>query len=371
MKAYFPKLDSIRFYAFLMVFVSHIYIFCYHVSPTTSVWFLEHGPKIFAHGEIGVHIFFTLSGFLIMFLAIREYKNKQSFSILGFFRRRILRIWPVYFLALVGGILIGGGWATASTCIHRFWYFLGNTCMANGVMTVSDTTALVGPLWSVSVEEQFYVTFPFLFALAVFLIRKWGKKAGYFFGVLAAVALIVSLYQRYIHSENWDYVSYTTIAVLPSLFLGMALAVCVSVEKWKGVWAAWVKRNARLLKLIAVLFFFLSLYTKFSEALGVSIYIVLLCVSTMSMILLSIYGEASEPETKVQKTSRYLGRISYGLYAYHMFALLGVKHLFASMGVGSDTLMALLVQAIVILGVTILIAHLSYRYIEKAFLRLK
>jgi peptidoglycan/LPS O-acetylase OafA/YrhL len=242
--------------------------------------------------------------------------------------------------------------------------------MATGVAQ-SDLVALVGPLWSVSVEEQFYVAFPFLFALCIFLFKKWGKKVACIFGILAMLVLLISLYQRYVHSEDWNYISYATVSVLPSLFLGMMLAVGVSIEKWKDRLGLWVRGNSRFLKLTAFGFFLLSLYIKFEQALGVSIYIVVLFVSTMSMILLSLYLPVEEKVTKLQSASRYLGRISYGLYAYHMFAIVGIKHLFDSFDTNNGTLPVLYMQAILIFGVTILLAHLSYRYVEKLFLRLK
>lgn len=372
MKAYFPKLDSIRFYAFLLVFISHIYIFCYHVSEKTSWWFIEKGPKIFAHGELGVHIFFTLSGFLIMFLAIRELRTKNSFSILGFFRRRILRIWPLYFLGLSAGILIAAGATNDPDCINRFWYFLGNTCMAQGVPT-NDLLALVGPLWSVSVEEQFYLTFPFIFALGAVLFRKWGRKTGIVFVLLATIAITYALYRRYRYSENWDYISYATLSVLPSLFLGMITAVVLSIGKWVTALEQFVPKNKKILIALVIVCIPLAMYVKFSGALGVSLYILVLFISTLSMILLSLYTNlpAEENPTRVQKTTRYLGRISYGLYVYHMFAIVGVKHLFDLVGWNNGTLIALYGEVVVILGLTILMAHLSYQYIEKFFLRYK
>lgn len=375
MKAYFPKLDSIRFYAFLLVLISHIYIFCYKASPETSQWFADNGPKIFAHGEIGVHIFFALSGFLIMLLAIREFKNKNSFSILGFFKRRILRIWPLYFLGLSLGLLIAGGVATDPVCINRFWYFLGNTCMTQG-LSHSDLIALVGPLWSVSVEEQFYLTFPFLFAMGIFLIKKLGKKVGWLFVIVAVGAIVISFRQRYLLSGNWDYISYATVSVLPSLFLGMMLAIVLSVEKWVSRIASWSVRNKNILVWTAVLTIPLAMYLKFTGPLGISLYILVICISTSSMILLSLYSRDQteidgQSPTKIQKTTRYLGRISYGLYVYHMFAIVGVKYVFSAAGLDNGNLLVLYTQSIAILALTIILAHLSYTYIEKFFLRFK
>lgn len=372
MKTYFPKLDSIRFYAFLVVLISHIFFFCYQISESENSFLKNHGADIFGHGEMGVHIFFTLSGFLIMFLAIGEYRRKNHFSILGFFKRRILRIWPVYTVVL-GSAFIFLRPTEIHSCMYRFWYFLGNTCMVRGV----DETAFgatIGPLWSVSVEEQFYVIFPFVFTLGLLALKKWRRKTVIVIGGLVGAALLAAFIARFVQHDDWKYISYSTLSVLPSLVLGMELAVVLSVPKYFERLRGVILKHPKMYSCIAFVCFVLAIFVKFTGAVGVSLYILILYICTALFILLSIFTDSSEQvsPTRIQKTTRYLGRISYGLYAYHMFAILFVKYAFEYFGwnvLGAGVIA--LLQGGVVAILTIGIAHISYKYMEKWFLSFK
>lgn len=366
MKPYFPKLDSIRFYAFIVVLISHLYFFCYDATESGNQWLSKNGLAIFGHGEIGVHIFFALSGFLIMFLAIREFKTKLKFSIVGFYRRRILRIWPLYFLTLALGFAVATIPSGIDNCLNRFWYFLGNTCMAEGIPENINVVA-IGPLWSVSVEEQFYLIFPLLFFTCIWVYKKWRKSGIAIIGTVTVLALVYSFYQRYIREQDWDFVSYASVSVLPSLVLGMILAVMVSLKsEYIG---SFVKKNALYLKILVPILFFFSIYMKFTGALGVSLYILTLFACTKILILLSLYGDHAE--TKISKITRYLGKISYGLYLYHMFVILFINYLFRNIAGDMSDLSIIALKSVLIFGGTVAVAHLSYKYMESWFLKYK
>ena len=366
MKPYFPKLDSIRFYAFMLVLVSHLYFFCYDATESGNQWLAKYGVRIFGHGEVGVHMFFALSGFLIMFLAIREFRTKFKFSILGFYKRRILRIWPLYFLTLTLGFAVAYIPQGVNHCLSRFWYFLGNTCMAEGVPLEINAVA-IGPLWSVSVEEQFYLLFPFLFLVCLWAYKKWKKSGAALISAVTLVALVYSFYQRYVREQDWDFISYASVSVLPSLVLGMALAVAVSMRsEYIG---AFVNKHALFLKILVPILFFFSIYMKFIGAIGVSLYILMLFACTKILILLSIYSD--QTETKISKATRYLGKISYGLYLYHMFVILGVNYLFRNVAGDMSNWGIIGLKSVLIFGGTVGVAHLSYKYIESWFLRYK
>ncbi len=371
MKVYFPKLDKLRFFAFLIVFISHTFFFLFDVQQSNSFWLKEYGSKVFGNGEVGVHIFFTLSGFLIMLLALKEFRKTQNFSVKSFFKRRILRIWPLYFIVLSIGFLVSKIPSTVEDCYSKFWYFLGNMCAVKNITTAGIETSTIIPLWSISVEEQFYVLFPFLFIYGIWSVRRGLLFRKTVLVVISSALLLFSFCLRYINAEDWLYISYATASVLPSLLIGVLFAMFVSKEG--NAFVKEVSKRGKTWFGIASTLFMMSLYIKYQGPLGVSLYILPLSMATCICIILSIKDSQDMnkvDDDKLQPTV-YLGKISYGLYVYHMFMMLLVNKLFATT-VGSMTDMTLVgVKAVLVLVLTIGISHASYKYIERWFLSFK
>jgi peptidoglycan/LPS O-acetylase OafA/YrhL len=160
-----PALDGLRAIACLMVIVHH----------TQGSWFED-----VALANAGVALFFCLSGFLIFVVAVREYERTGTISIRRFYRRRILRIWPLYFFIvavglgvnLAPGILVE---AEAFRSLSTGEYLLGHgyafpLFVSNLFLAFSFigdhrwfAPAFLAVTWSIAVEEQFYACFPFVF----------------------------------------------------------------------------------------------------------------------------------------------------------------------------------------------------------------
>jgi peptidoglycan/LPS O-acetylase OafA/YrhL len=98
-KIFFPNLDGLRFICFLLVYLYHWNLNCALAIENTSV--RNSFNFLFGNGNIGVNIFFVLSGFLITFLLIKEKEFSGGVHLKHFYVRRILRIWPLYFLIVV------------------------------------------------------------------------------------------------------------------------------------------------------------------------------------------------------------------------------------------------------------------------------
>ena len=96
-KIFFKNLDSIRFIAALMVFIGHAISPSYQYLPIKNT-FWEKLLNTASNAGTGVSMFFVLSGFLITYLLISEYELNRKISIQKFYMRRVLRIWPLYFL---------------------------------------------------------------------------------------------------------------------------------------------------------------------------------------------------------------------------------------------------------------------------------
>ena len=159
---YRPDIDGLRAFAVIFVIISHYF------------------SGIFDGGYIGVDIFFVISGFLISSILYRE-MQRNRFSFLKFYRKRIRRIFPAMLLALGGGLLLGAFLLTpreyAEMAAHAFYgsIFFENLRLARGIdyfgLEIARNPFM--HLWSLSVEEQFYIFFPLLLGLIWRYARRW------------------------------------------------------------------------------------------------------------------------------------------------------------------------------------------------------
>src|SRR5580704_2467620 len=154
---YRPELDVLRFFAFFSVFLYHFW------RPTEL--YVQHGvPRIVAvlgngliqGGVFGVDLFFVLSAYLITELLLREKDECGSLDVRGFYLRRILRIWPLYFF------YIGLALLPIFNQRHGFtWHHAAAFVLLAGNWSVIawgwPSPSIVVPLWTVSIEEQFYL----------------------------------------------------------------------------------------------------------------------------------------------------------------------------------------------------------------------
>jgi peptidoglycan/LPS O-acetylase OafA/YrhL len=355
---YHPELDVLRFLAFLAVFM-------HHALPREAALYLNKGlpPAITQFilaakeaGAYGVDLFFVLSAYLITELLLREHAQRGSFSISAFYVRRALRIWPLYFVFLaltvfvVPEILPRDQFGTIY--IVSFLLFFGNwVCAANGL-----PHSVASPLWSISVEEQFYLAWPPL--LRVVGIERIKH--------LAIAMLIVALSTRAVLAANaveHPAVWCNTIARLDSIALGAILAVALRGR------APQMKTVVRVLLGGAALAMFL-LVAKYLGQDGPSSVITYTATALASVMLLlaALQTDARFLRMPAFSWLVYLGRISYGLYVVHLLALALVPkfliiYLGIPLGFGGRVLLSLLL--------TVLLAAISYKWLEQPFLRLK
>jgi len=158
---YQPELDGLRFYAFLGVFICHTLPFDgafyrrFHL-PVPWLW-----GAIAKSGAAGVDLFFALSAFLITSILLREREETGGISLRRFYLRRILRIWPLYFLLIAVGVVLAHTMAKQSLP----WYYVAGYLLfvGNWVHAVfGRPESICSPLWTVSIEEQFYLIWPLL-----------------------------------------------------------------------------------------------------------------------------------------------------------------------------------------------------------------
>jgi peptidoglycan/LPS O-acetylase OafA/YrhL len=345
---YRPELDCLRFFAFLGVFVSHTF------STKPEYYAARHipFPDLFASaaraGSFGVDLFFLLSAYLITELLLREKDQFGSVHLRSFYLRRILRIWPLYFLALFIGISL--------TLIDRDQHFPLKFVFAFLLLAGNWLTSFVGfpgsvmdPLWSVSFEEQFYLLWPSI----VSRVRKIRTLVLIALCLIAAAEIGRLLLLRFARGIIFT----NSIAHLDSLALGIVSVIWLRQRPFDP--ARWSR--------LGLLSAGITVWLASSHFYALTRVFMLLGYPAMAfgawLIFLSALGVSRAP-----RWLRYLGKISYGLYVFHLLSLHIVMHL---LGDYPHDLRSFIRFVMLGLGLTVLIAASSYRMFESPFLRYK
>lgn len=338
---YFPTLDGLRFVAFMLVFVHHL--------PRAS-----HPALLFVkdYGYVGVCIFLTLSAYLLTVILEAEHRRTGTISVRNFLIRRGLRIWPLYVLFVVA--MTAYGFATLN------WPRLAVRCA--GLLTFTDNVLsgfwgycripCSAHLWTVSLEEQFYLALPFM--LATWLRGRRSIVPCLAFLWLAFVAArAASVAARMPYTFIW-----TSVISGDTILVGVLLALVGWKPTTTGARLSCL--GGGLLGLASPAFLpplqvvgphQVVLYTTIAAGTG------LLLLATLHVPWLAFLGA---------RPLRYLGKISYGLYVFHLLGM-KVSHATIERVIGHGWL----AHAAGSLAVTMLLAALSYEWLEKPFLGLK
>lgn len=343
---YRPELDCLRFFAFLFVFVSHAFAieigYYTHLGmPHAAALWLS---KAIAVGGFGVALFFVLSSYLITELLIREHSRTGRLDVKSFYIRRALRIWPLYFffLLLVYFLIPQQSiYALSGTYLAAMLLFAGNwACVFFGGMGAS----VAGPLWSVSVEEQFYLAWPLI-------ISRLGVKR--LKTVCFVVIVIANLTRIVMEKKGAGFVAFwcNTITWLDAIAAGALLALYLrgGVPRLSQVQRVLLFAGGFIVWLMP------ARYSEFLIYPDIVAYPLIVAGSVM--MLLAVLGSRFTNPILV-----YLGRISYGLYVWHVLALAIVSLLLTKYSP---------LYALAGFAATILLSAISYRWLEQPFLKLK
>ena len=355
---YHPELDVLRFFAFLMVF-------CHHALPHDPAFWVKLGVPSFlariisgvgATGAFGVSVFFVLSSYLITELLLREKDLIGTLDVRSFYIRRILRIWPLYFAFLALAVVLQ--WVVPGqqvTWRAGLWFSLlaGNWF----IVFHGFPSSVIFPLWSVSIEEQFYITWP----TVVRRVREFGMLI--IAGGLLVIATASRIYLGMHHAGESD-VWCNTFVQLDPIAIGIIMAVLLRGEIPRFSRAARVALLAGGATGLALG----AMYFGIKNDPLTTARIVLGYPSVAiggALLLLSVLRNRKSASNRILV---YLGRISYGLYVFHVLGLL------ISDRIVSDQTASLLrysFRVSVALAATILMAAISFRWLETPFLSLK
>lgn len=331
---YIPALDGVRAIAILLVLVYH--------------WFPEgQGINVMPNGPIGVTLFFVLSGYLISNI-LMEQQTFGNFtrSFKNFVVRRALRIFPIYFLLLISLLVLKRFSILLDTDFYEhplyYWTYLVNFW----IEYQGRWSDALSPYWSLSVEEQFYLLWPFCMLLMTTRFRSYFLWFTVIFGVV-----------------------YRYFSVHVYAGLGVSMFSCVDTFAWGALLAhylraghsvdvsVWIKRLV-----IPVVFCFLMLCLKHSDA---DLIRQLFLRTFTSLVSVSILYFAMQPGgiwagILSLRPLRMIGQMSYGLYLYHMV----LPDLFFQVMGRIGVQVPMLPFNLVSMGVLGLSAYLSYRWIE-------
>ncbi len=340
---YIPSLDGLRAVSILLVVLSHI-----RFSNGTPK-FLSDGLALLPSGDIGVTIFFVISGFLITSLMLQEGDLHGNIDVTKFYIRRILRILPVNYLYIFI-VFLANGLERLDIQPVNYWQAL--TYTVNFSLTGSW---MLGHLWSLAVEEQFYLFWPW--------IMKLSKK------MITRTALFIILFAPIVRVAAHFYPQYRLILLAPflgfadSLMIGSLLAV--SRGAYPGVWnSSWLK-NGALLPLAITTIWATQLMSHISHCGFFTLPFgrTLISISAACILARTITVKQgfvfSLLNTSVMK---YFGTLSYSLYIWQEFFLCPAEFPFAGAWwrwFPVNVLLALIAAA------------LSYHFWEKRFLKLK
>ena len=329
---YFPNLNGLRFLAAGMVIV-------HHIEQIKALFYLDSYwdkiPSVNLIGKLGVYLFFVLSGFLITYLLLSEERKTSTINIKEFYMRRILRIWPLYFLIIFLAFVIlpninifiipnyGKNVIYSNLYLKIFLYVI---LFPNLVLTMLGMVPFASHTWSIGTEEQFYIIWPVLF--------KRIKK--YRLNLMILIVVFYFFMGEFLISDFSKHIPVRDI-----------------IQPYWGTFR------------IDTIFYVILVSTILFMALG--IYLNTIIYSILFGILILNFSSNKKLKISLENsTLNYLGKISYGLYMFHPIGIVLALYIVQLMHFTTNWILYPFSFII-----TIIIATLSYKYFESIFLKFK
>lgn len=372
-RLYFPAIDGLRAVAAFLVFLEHYYLY---------------RRSAYLHwGWVGVDIFFVLSGFLItgILYDTREARHRVR----NFYVRRMLRIFPLYYGVFLVVLLLtpifrwswSSYWLLWPVYLGNFGHLLSPSTPLSSVGNLEHlysrfphVVLSFGHFWSLCVEEQFYLIWPFV----VFWIRD-RKRLLYLCAAIFATMPFLRLGASFLLPQRWiavDALYFGTQFRLDALLLGGMLALVL-----RGPGAKAMLGSARLLLSLSLLLLagtWVTAAVLLHQGFGVgpeTPWIRTFGFSLIDLIAAGILLLTLQPGNLLyhlfsQRPLRHMGRISYGFYIFHDLPHALYERVAAAL-VGSHAVYVPAVTPVIAFFCTLLVAAGSFRYFESVFLNLK
>lgn len=349
-----PAFDGLRGIAVLAVIFYHLSDYCPAQNPLKT--FLR-------AGWCGVDLFFVLSGFLITGILIDTRSVPNYFQ--AFYARRLLRIFPVYYAALISVLVLAHVFPELDSVLpvahDRIFYFF---YLNNWWILLKDSwhPNIIGHFWSLAIEEQFYLVWPLVVWLLPLKRMNWAAVIG------IALAPVIRL-AIYAHYGNVRDIVENPFCRMDSLLVGALLASVVRKGIHLGGWPLYTSASLAAAIIAGAYVAFVPL-----QVLHASPFIASGLAIVFGGLVLTAFLERNSRAT-LQKylcnpALRFCGRYSYGMYVYHVPLL----WLIAKLLTGRKTAVGLprfLLLSAMEMAVTMAVAKLSFDCFESRFLRMK
>lgn len=357
--SYFAPLDVVRFIAAMMVLIAHSYDHWTEVpgiarllshadgSPT---WWAAKVKGVVGSLNAGVDLFFLLSGFLITYLLLAEREKYGRIDIKSFYMRRVLRIWPLYYICVGLAPVLTYYYQEPAPDLLKHALFLGNF----NIMHHGWSSTAVNHLWSICIEEHFYLVWPLMVALVP------ARRLPEVFSVVILGSFLTRFYYFYFVPYSWMSLYLNTFCRWDTLAIGSLFAYAY----YYRLLAPRVPRSIRVMVyLAAALLFVNDTYgnwdTIFLAAAKKYVYLVAIAFALGNML----FNPDAMLKWRRQTIFHYFGKISYGIYMYHGFIILLINKQFPWF---HDRFFLGWVMVF-----TLIVSAVSYELIEKPLLRLK
>ena len=357
-KVYFRNLNAIRFIASYMVVFHHIEQFKLLYNLPNN---FDHDSPFYLMGKLGVVLFFVLSGFLITYLLLKEEEVTGTIKIKDFYIRRILKIWPLYFLIFIIGLYIlpnipflsidgySAGVVQENIWLRTFLFvfFLPNLMMVASA-TGNGFIPGANQLWSIGTEEQFYLFWPVLFKNI-----KVKRFVTMFLLIVVYLALRFGVAHLPASTGQKHLQTFLGFFNIDCMAIG-GIAAMVYYHKKTAILNLVYNPFLQWGLLLGTIFCIYQGYY-FSQGYYSEIYAV-----PFAAIILSFATNPKPILNLESKWSNYLGKISYGIYMYHCIAAMIVISVLRYYNIVGNP--AIYIGTVVL---TTALAALSYHYFEE------
>ncbi len=366
-RVYFSGLNGIRALAAISVLLAHIDEYKWRLNLEIPPMF----PKVLLNGINAVLMFFVLSGFLITYLLLTEIQKTGTVSVRKFYARRILRIWPVYYLLVFLGLTVFPLIIQASQYQGSFApqplppisILLYVVLIPNAVGYFSAASPVFQQLWTIGIEEQFYLLWPALSKL--FAKRMLPLIVG-----VIVVKILLNRYQlSIVVDSNYSQTYRNFVAFLNNMrFENMAVGALGAYILFHKHWLLKIIFHPLVEKLTLAFMIYNVLFLNSGDYPSENL---LYCIPYILFIL----NVSSNPNSMLKLENRFwnwLGTLSYGIYMYHLLIAYLVLLAFNYINVSQwNNIVFNVVVYTLIIGLTIAAAEASHRWFEAPFLRLK
>lgn len=366
--SYFQGLNALRFFAAMLVVLHH----AEQIRMKYGLFHLKNF-SLFNNGGIAVTFFFVLSGFLITYLLLKEQNNTHKISIKNFYARRVLRIWPLYYLLVIIGTLIvpfaiqtiGYEYEMPYTIGEVAWYYI---FFLPFMVNIIYGHNLLEPLWSIGVEEIFYLIWA---PLMKFLKNR-------VLTVIITVICIKLIFDITIYKFELNGIIFKALGMLQfhAMAIGGLAAYFIFNNKLNVSKTHLYSLPAQIIIFAFILIrlcftYFLVNYSFFKFLFDTPILSNFLLILVFAWLIINT---SLNPKSILKLNGKFLnfgGEISYGIYMYHMLIVFCIILIFKNFFNSINPIISTAIFYILLLVTVIGVSYLSKRFFENYFLKLK